>query len=57
MFYVFLVGLAKLHCGATPPSVMVLFYGRKLDPLRGLFLDPFFRVLFVINILESGPDG
>ena len=24
MFYVFLVGLAKLHCGATPPSVMVL---------------------------------
>ena len=25
MFYVFLVGLAKLHCGATPPSVMVLF--------------------------------
>ena len=26
MFYVFLVGLAKLHCGATPPSVMVLFY-------------------------------
>ena len=26
MFYVFLVGLAKLHCGATPPSVMVLFF-------------------------------
>ena len=26
MFYVFLVGLAKLHCGATPPYVMVLYY-------------------------------
>ena len=26
MFYVFLVGLAKLHCGATPPSVMVLLH-------------------------------
>ena len=25
VFSVFLVGLAKLHCGATPPSVMVLF--------------------------------
>ena len=24
MFYVFLMGLAKLHCGATTPSVMVL---------------------------------
>ena len=24
VFYVFPVGLAKLHCGATPPSVMVL---------------------------------
>ena len=25
VFYGFYVGLAKLHCGATPPSVMVLF--------------------------------
>ena len=24
VFYVFFVGLAKLYCGATPPSVMVL---------------------------------
>ena len=25
VFYMFFMGLAKLHCGATPPSVMVLF--------------------------------
>ena len=25
VFYGLYVGLAKLHCGATPPSVMVLF--------------------------------
>ena len=30
MFYVFLVGLAKLHCGATPPSVMVLLFVASL---------------------------
>ena len=32
----FLVGLAKLHCGATPPSMMVLF--RKKDkPTNHIF--------------------
>ena len=25
------MGLAKLHCGATPPSVMVLFFFKSLD--------------------------
>ena len=32
VFYGLYVGLAKLHCGATPPSVMVLF----LDALASL---------------------
>ena len=35
MFYVFLVGLAKLHCGATPPPVMVLCI---VCPLKEQFL-------------------
>ena len=29
--YVVYVGLAKLHCGATPPSVMILFISRLLE--------------------------
>ena len=29
VFYVFYVGLAKLHCGAIPPPVMVLFGQKK----------------------------
>ena len=39
MFYVFLVGLAKLHCGATPPSVMVLFTIIMLFDLKSLKQD------------------
>ena len=35
MFYVFLVGLAKLHCGASPPSVMVLYF-QVVDTLEVL---------------------
>ena len=42
MFYLFLVGLAKLHCGVTLPSVMVLFSKKSTSILQvanGVFLD------------------
>ena len=35
-FYVFCVGLVKLHCGATPPSVMVLFYMSREYRMHGV---------------------
>ena len=34
VFYGFYVGLGKLHCGATPPSVMVLFSPGKVREVQ-----------------------
>ena len=51
MFYVFLVGLAKLHCGATPPSVMVLFMTKVCpNELNFVFVE-LRNAVFVLYIL------
>ena len=52
MFYVFLVGLAKLHCGATPPSVMVLLKFLLNSNFLTSMQNKYFKITFPQKILS-----